>query len=591
MMRVECINGCNCGDDCQNQRFQKREWAKVTVINTAKKGYGLRADEDLQTDDFIFEYVGEVIAEGEFQKRRRRYDEEGIKHFYFMSLSTREFIDATKKGNLGRFCNHSCNPNCYVDKWIVGDKLRMGIFAKRPIEAGEELVFNYNVDRYGADPQPCYCGEPNCLGFLGGKTQTDKSTKLSDLTIAALGLEDADAWDDATIRKPKKRKTGEDDEEYVNEMQPKPLATADAIAKVMTTLLQCKEKWITVKLLTRLERVEGKEPMYLVLKMHGYQALKSALSTWREDANVVLQVLDVLFRLPRSTKNKIEDSKIEATLTSVLSENEDERVQERGKALLEDWNSLETAYRIGRKKRDPNAAPEINIFSQRRARTPSPIREEKPKSPPRGPAVPTGPKSSAPQRVYRPPPKPRIRPPGLPAGWFVATDQNGKTYYYSSTGQTRWDFPSDAASIPPPPPPTVKRDDGLDAIIRKIQEESEAKKAAEAEQRKAEAAEKAAAEAKKTEKKPKWQSYPIEKQKKIYAKTVSKSRNLIVQSLIVQVFPRVKAVMDKYRKEIPKDKYKEFFKQVWQVLKLPFSTDNYFSLLISLLSQTTKLVE
>jgi hypothetical protein len=23
------------------------------------------------------------------------------------------------------------------------------------------------------DPQPCYCGEPNCVGFLGGKTQTD----------------------------------------------------------------------------------------------------------------------------------------------------------------------------------------------------------------------------------------------------------------------------------------------------------------------------------------------------------------------------------------------------------------------------------
>ena len=23
------------------------------------------------------------------------------------------------------------------------------------------------------EPQPCYCGEPNCVGFLGGKTQTD----------------------------------------------------------------------------------------------------------------------------------------------------------------------------------------------------------------------------------------------------------------------------------------------------------------------------------------------------------------------------------------------------------------------------------
>jgi SET domain-containing protein len=49
----------------------------------------------------------------------------------------------------------------------------MGIFTKRAIEANEELTFNYNVDRYGHDAQVCYCGEPNCVGFIGGKTQTD----------------------------------------------------------------------------------------------------------------------------------------------------------------------------------------------------------------------------------------------------------------------------------------------------------------------------------------------------------------------------------------------------------------------------------
>lgn len=49
----------------------------------------------------------------------------------------------------------------------------MGIFAHRSIKKHEELTFNYNVDRYGHDAQPCYCGEPNCVGVLGGKTQTD----------------------------------------------------------------------------------------------------------------------------------------------------------------------------------------------------------------------------------------------------------------------------------------------------------------------------------------------------------------------------------------------------------------------------------
>ena len=67
----------------------------------------------------------------------------------------------------------------------------MGIFANRSIKKNEELTFNYNVDRYGYvlpidfetftfsvllfshDAQPCYCGEEKCVGFIGGKTQTD----------------------------------------------------------------------------------------------------------------------------------------------------------------------------------------------------------------------------------------------------------------------------------------------------------------------------------------------------------------------------------------------------------------------------------
>jgi len=98
----------------------------------------------------------------------REYAEEGIQHFYFMMLQKDEvrlvqhqlslsfvifslykFIDATKSGGIGRFANHSCNPNCYVAKWTVGTHVRMGIFAKRDVKLHEELTFNYNVDRYG----------------------------------------------------------------------------------------------------------------------------------------------------------------------------------------------------------------------------------------------------------------------------------------------------------------------------------------------------------------------------------------------------------------------------------------------------------
>ena len=120
-------------------------------------------------DTFIYEYVGDVVSHPTFVKRMRQYAEEGIRHFYFMMLQkdevrshslllhhqtavnvvTYQYIDATKRGGIGRFANHSCNPNCYVAKWTVGKHVRMGIFANRNIKKDEELTFNYNVDRYG----------------------------------------------------------------------------------------------------------------------------------------------------------------------------------------------------------------------------------------------------------------------------------------------------------------------------------------------------------------------------------------------------------------------------------------------------------
>ena len=122
---VECVNkSCGCGDDCQNQRFQKKEYANVSVIQTELKGYGLRANEEINESGFIYEYVGEVINEESFRKRMVEYDEKKFPHFYFMMLKKDSFIDATIKGSLARFCNHSCSPNAYVDKWVDSSRRR-----------------------------------------------------------------------------------------------------------------------------------------------------------------------------------------------------------------------------------------------------------------------------------------------------------------------------------------------------------------------------------------------------------------------------------------------------------------------------------
>lgn len=53
------------------------------------------------------------------------------------------------QGALGRFINHSCEPNCETQKWVVHGELAIGLFVLKDVQAGEELTFDYNFERYG----------------------------------------------------------------------------------------------------------------------------------------------------------------------------------------------------------------------------------------------------------------------------------------------------------------------------------------------------------------------------------------------------------------------------------------------------------
>lgn len=64
------------------------------------------------------EYVGEVLDPKEFRKRAKEYSKDQNKHYYFMALKSDAIIDATTKGNISRFINHSCEPNAETQKVI-----------------------------------------------------------------------------------------------------------------------------------------------------------------------------------------------------------------------------------------------------------------------------------------------------------------------------------------------------------------------------------------------------------------------------------------------------------------------------------------
>jgi [histone H3]-lysine4 N-trimethyltransferase ASH1L len=84
-------------------------------------------------------------------------------------------IDATR-GSIARFVNHSCAPNCKMEKWTVNGKPRMALFAgDRDIMTGEELTYDYNFDNYSQkNVQECRCGAEICRGILGKRSKDDK---------------------------------------------------------------------------------------------------------------------------------------------------------------------------------------------------------------------------------------------------------------------------------------------------------------------------------------------------------------------------------------------------------------------------------
>lgn len=131
----ECSDKCPAGPFCQNKRFQKRAYAKVEVRETGNKGFGLFALEDILPDQFIIEYVGEIINMDELNSRYKEMVKANSPAYYFIWISKTLVIDAARKGNDARFINHSCEPNCTPQKWSVNGDTRIGFFACQKIPA------------------------------------------------------------------------------------------------------------------------------------------------------------------------------------------------------------------------------------------------------------------------------------------------------------------------------------------------------------------------------------------------------------------------------------------------------------------------
>ncbi|CAF0820512.1 unnamed protein product [Rotaria sp. Silwood1] len=187
MLKYECHpHVCAAGDKCKNQRFQKRNYPAQQVFWTAGRGWGLRTLVPIKEGEFVNEYVGELITYEETERRVKLARKNNVKDFYFLVLDKDRVIDAGPRGNLSRFANHSCDPNLRTEKWNITGDLRVGLFAIRDIEAGEELTFEYGVESEfrGDTIFHCLCGAETCTGFMGRSKRLGGVPSLTDTTLS-----------------------------------------------------------------------------------------------------------------------------------------------------------------------------------------------------------------------------------------------------------------------------------------------------------------------------------------------------------------------------------------------------------------------
>lgn len=192
LMYQECNpKTCPAGDTCSNQRIQRYEWTPgLERFMTSKRGWGIRTTEKVKAGEFILEYTGEIVSDRLFEKRmNQRYRND--QHHYCLKIDSGMVIDGYRVADEGRFVNHSCEPNCEMQKWAVNEYYRIAMFAKRDIEPYEELFYDYNFQNFNLGSQQiCHCGSSKCRGFIGGRSKTQK---ISSETGSALTTPEVDA--------------------------------------------------------------------------------------------------------------------------------------------------------------------------------------------------------------------------------------------------------------------------------------------------------------------------------------------------------------------------------------------------------------
>jgi SET domain-containing protein len=143
------------------------------------KGAGLVTTRAVAPGEVVAEFTGEIVRLDEVEEAEMPY---------VLWLGGERWMIPRSSG---RYINHGCDPNCTVED-RADDPDGFDVVASRPIEAGEEITFAYNLIEaaewaaHRNDPAyrfwhpswsfACLCGAPRCQGRIEGYRIVDDVT-------------------------------------------------------------------------------------------------------------------------------------------------------------------------------------------------------------------------------------------------------------------------------------------------------------------------------------------------------------------------------------------------------------------------------
>ena len=149
---------------------KKKIEARLSPIH----GNGVFATEAIRKGERIVRYKGKLRTHAEVDEEYGDEDENG--HTFLFTLNDDYVIDANIDGNVARWINHSCKPNCesMIEENGNGKRHKDKVFieAARDIQPGEELTYNYGIvldEPHTAKNKKlwaCLCGARNCTGTM-----------------------------------------------------------------------------------------------------------------------------------------------------------------------------------------------------------------------------------------------------------------------------------------------------------------------------------------------------------------------------------------------------------------------------------------